>query len=366
MPKEFATHIELQGTVLRNEVEKRLVRRIAVISSTSPAINKTKAISGHLDELGIDWNIPRSEGQINSFLPSVSKSLQLAHIATGRPPQKDSQLPTPELAWDMIQKVLQDPDMSRVFHENIWRPSSTFFPLRASAAHNILRHQFGDKSLKGIDLGAGIHYILPLINSSLIEDTEFNKKGYVSQFAQPVNLALGIGLDKQDRKENVLWTKTTGLWSDNAELDDELMEEALGADVMKFPFITADLSQPEICIAKIKEILVRDPRDKGLDFVTSMFVGYQLSDQMVLRKIAARLLKEGGIWIDIGEELVNDSDSLETFDVNVYRMEGSNLVKLGIPFTVKEDGEITTVDTDYFSSNPKQKVVYSSRINPLT
>ena len=344
-----------QGEELKSEVKRFWKQRISVLPQDGKSIPSIVKLFHHLDDLNIDYSKPRSDREISFLFGSIWRSLQLARLKTERAPLKYSYTDgNDESLTSIIQDTLKDDTMSEIFHENLWRPLASFFPLRNIPIQYILRHEFGDKPITGVDYGTALHNTFPILNDPLYRDVDFPDKEKIVEFSDDVTICLGIGLDKIDREKNYLWTKASWLWDDDSEASEKLAQKVMTADNKTFPFIVADISNQNDTVEKIRSIALSRGQLPYLDCAISLYVGYQLDKPYELEDAVLLSLKNGGIWINVGEELINNVDNLTSYGVHVYRKVDRRLVKIGTPFRINDfdQGKIVSTDIDYFRRPP--------------
>lgn len=370
-----AKDISKSSEMLRGEDLKKAVKTVGenviarVRAEQRPSFNPLfEAIYDHLDELDSRiWEKPRSIGEKNAFYTSTTSALQYWYLRNYGTTIKGSQLSMPEACNATVEHVLQNSEHSDLFYDNIWHLPVTFIPDRAIPLQYILSHHFGDTPITGIDIGAGIG-TLPLINSPRLLNTHFEDKEKLFTFlGNPgqVNIQLGLSVDKTIQEENILWAQTNqSAWATEKQEKDfnhTLKEiQNITDKTNRFPFITSDIKQPH-AVKNIQNMLARNGKQHA-DFVTSSFVRQQLGDDQdtqnaFIDKITA-LLRKGGIWIDVGEELMDqntDFQSYHGYQVKVYqKTDDGKLIELGVPFIFGNDATtLQKMNFDYFRGHKK-------------
>jgi hypothetical protein len=129
------------------------------------------------------------------LLSTVFQCLRYAYLRTdGAAPTLD----TPEACNNAITVLLGDCDKAIVFRDNVWRPPTSFAPLRGVPLQYILRHRHGDAVVRGIDVGAGLNNLISKLNSQAYFDADVPRKDKLASVAGRVNVSLGLGIDKQE------------------------------------------------------------------------------------------------------------------------------------------------------------------------
>jgi hypothetical protein len=257
-----AGHAKVRGDALRASVRDRLTAK--------PGSMLSGAFVAFLDELPIDWDRPRGSGEIEAVGPSLASALRYAYLKTeGAAPKRE----TPETCSDAIKELFADRAKTAIFRDNVWRPPTSFLPLRGVPLQYILRHRYGDAVIRGIEVGAGLHYLISKLNSPAYLDADVPHKDQLTSVAGPVNISLGLGIDKQER--DLLWALASVPGS--RETDAERLLEWLAVDEQRFPFLVADISE-SAAVHTINAAINPTGETPHVNFVVSVFCKYQLDD----------------------------------------------------------------------------------------
>lgn len=323
---------KLHGEALRASVRAKLAAPSASMLAS--------ACASCLDVLPFEWDRPRGSGEVNAVGPSLTSALRYAYLkTTGTAPNPD----TPDACADAIRGVLSDREKAAIFRDNLWRPPTSFFPLRGVPLQYILRHRFHDAVIRGIDVGAGINYLVAKLNSEKYLGTEFPGKNRLASVTGSVNVGLGLGIDKQP--QDVLWLLASVPGSRQADVD--RLRQWLAIDERRFPLMVADIAQRSAVDAIRARI---DPAGDTphVDFVVSSFCKYQLDDdertQQAYAQFAPTFLRDGGIFVEYGDEVAPSR-----FSVSVYEKRAGEMRLAGSPFTIAMTGQIIGVDWTYFN-----------------
>lgn len=352
MQREFAPTHDIKGFDQRYIIKRRLKNEVETLNDMgSPRTGFAQAIVTHFDDLGIDWDAPRNLAQINAIVPSLYGAFNIAQFITKGKFFSDTEIETPELSWTAISDVLADPDAKDIFYEKMWQLPVSFAPQRVVPVYHTVRHLFGDQSLAMVDLGAGPGYTLPGLNTF---GATANEVVYAPMRPQTVFnngdlvITCGVSVDKLPRDEAILLAKANS-HDARRELMDKFLNEI---DESTFPFVVADLSETDASYPKIADELMKKGRNHA-NVILSSFVRYQLGPdetaQNEFRSLVAMLTTEGGIWIDIGDEMLNNRDHF-TYNVNVYQKHKDRMVLTGVPFVIDEMGTILETNYNFFKS----------------
>ncbi|OGG14368.1 hypothetical protein A2773_02935 [Candidatus Gottesmanbacteria bacterium RIFCSPHIGHO2_01_FULL_39_10] len=316
--------------------------KIAGTNGNRPKVALILACQQNFDQIAscIDWDIPRTEGEVESFPGNFAASTQYALLKTGQDIPKNYELTNTSEWWKIIKDVLTSEVSRKIFSENFWRSPMIVRPRRGLPLQHILPFIFGDKPIIGVDLGAGLHVALPLLNSEAYQRGIQN----LNLDYRPIDIQTGFGIDKQPRE--LEWAIASEGPGSNARSNvDELIKSYHLAVQMvdSFPFISASVFDVTTHI--------RNP----VDFAFSSFLRHQLGTateiQNLFRTVVGRLVKENGVWIDIGKEYVQPpNDRLYSgYDVDVYRIKNGTPLLIGTPFVLEGNQvDIQRVNTDFF------------------
>lgn len=137
---------------------------------------------------------------------------------------------------------------------------------------------------------------------------------------------------------------------DRAHLLEEAYQRAHN-DNGRFPFVYAGIFEPDKYMPTIENL-----SGKGqLDFVFTSFVRHQLGQDPLMQKkvvdVIRKIVRNGGIYVDIGEELTRPIwKPYDEWKVNVYRIKDGELEFIGTPFVLTSDqADVKRVDPNYFS-----------------
>lgn len=325
----------------------------------------------------IDWDRRRPDAEINSILSSTAAAVHYAHIKTGRTEEYLQHFrETDPQQWEVvINNVLTDDTMSNIFYENLGRQATTVSPSRGIPLQYILRDlsERVDHPLVGIDLGAGAHIAIPLLNTPFYTIPDFtHKESLVQRFGNNMNvdIALGLGVDRQNIRDDTAWIKAC-IWPSEEyrapyEQIDAVLAEVLTKDKKKYPFVTFDVTAADF----VEKIQTELPKTNGIvaaDFIFTSFMRHQIGNNDFLHQnpllrtiknlLYGQLLAPGGIWIDIGDELLT-GDFQKSSHVNVYEKHFSvtsqnnypvqHLSLRGTPFILRDQQDIEEADLNYF------------------
>lgn len=354
MSKESELSPGIQGLYLRERVRQELqITHESLQYVTQNGQNTIiPSILKYLDDMGINWNMPRTTAEIVPIADSLGTAIYYAYIKAKKRDiylkkiQNNNQTEQDEIIIDL----LQDPQMKKVFYENMWRPIITATPQRGIPLQYLLRDEFGEqKNIRGIDLGAGVHIALPLINSTRYLEANFTNKDQLIHLAKPVNLAFCLGVDKQDGRSDLDWVQASTLPTPDDLTQQE--QESIFQD-QRFPLLTLDFLGIN-SVNAIKSELEGYNQPHKVDVVLTSFVRQQLgneySTQLHLQQLITDLLEEdSSIWIDVGEELLHNTD-IASPSIKVYKKSQGKLIVKGKPFILHTRGRgIQQVNLDYF------------------
>jgi hypothetical protein len=315
----------------------------AIARETLGATSRTllsQAFAQYLDRLPIDWNYPRGSGEVNALTSSFTNALRYAFLhTTGAVPPLDS----PDARTAAITDLLSDEAMSAIFRANAWRAPTSYSPLRGVILQYILHHRYGGAAIRGIDVGAGLNILIPMLNSREYLDAGIPHKDAIISSVGHVNVTLGLGIDKQDR--DVLWALASCPWSRSKHVA-QLRNSLAANDQKTFPFLVADIS--ENTTARRVDSTINPTGDTPhVDFVVSLFCRYQLNNdegtQRAYQQFAPTFLADGGLLIEDGEAVTT-----KEFRINVFQKVRGEMRFTGSPFTIATDGQIRSVDLSYF------------------
>lgn len=354
----------LSSTDLQNQLKDQLdIQLQKMRDMNAPEMEAfVVTLQQHFDELlspYLDWSIPLSQSHqnsIQSFVGSAVASLQYTLVKTSGSTSEVIGNTSSQKWYEVLKRIVDDEKSRTMFFENIWRSPMITNPYRAVPLQYILRHIFGDTPIRGVDLGAGLHLALPLLNSPEFLDRDFPGKGELTTLVnRPVSIELGIGVDKQPR--DLDWVIASSWPSPESaaatkEITPKWLQHALKVHD-QFPFLQADITDPGVG-SRILEIA----NGKLLEFVFTSFVRPQLapSVQDNFKGLVGSLLHDGGIWVDIGEELMHGSSSnFKMSAVNVYQKNHGELDFIGKPFTLERQQLISGVDKAFFDKRVDQR-----------
>jgi hypothetical protein len=300
----------------------------------------SQAFGALLNELPIDWDLPRGSGEVNAIATSLTNALRYAYLRTsGAAPQLD----TSDACNNAIKELLGDSDKTTIFRDNAWRPPTSFAPLRGVPLQYILRHRYRDAVIRGIEVGAGLNNLISKLNSQIYFDADVPHKDKLASFARHVNVSLGLGIDKQER--DLLWALAS--FSGSQREDADRLRDWLAVDEQQFPFLVADISE-SATVHKVNATINPTGDTPHVGFVVSSFCKYQLDNdehtQQAYKQFAPTFLSEGGILIESGDEVMP-----KQFSVSVYKKLDGEMRFVGSPFTIATDGQILSVDLSYFT-----------------
>jgi len=288
----------------------------------------------------VDWDFARSNGDVNSFPGNIVSALQYARIKSGKNILDLYDVENPK-AWEgVIDDVLSDPNQCQFFCDNFWRSPMVSHPMRALPLQYLLPFHFGNAGIKGIDIGAGAHVAFPMLNSKPFLSFEFEGDKSLRQLRNPINLLLAVGVDKQ--KRDIDWARV-GYYPgkrtyQRLELLNTAYERAI-SDATRFPVVCASVFEPKL-YSMIAEV---DPTSSPkYDFVFTSFIRHQLGKHPSIQEkfisTIAQIVREEGIWVDIGRELLDTGwHPYDGWAVEVYRMNSGQMHSIGIPFILTAD-----------------------------
>lgn len=340
-----------QATIHGERLKKATINKLLTTNLNLPAV-----FVKNIDDLGIDWDIPRGSGEINSIAPSLANSLRYAYLVTdgGIPPA--GSVTTIEECTSAIKGVLNDSNKFDVFRQNIWRHPTSYLPLRGFPLQYIFRQQFGFQEFDAVDIGCGLNNMLSYLNSSYyLHDISYPRMKRNFDINEPlyphlVNIRQGIGIDKQEPNTEMIMWALSSAWGNNLT-QVEKMVDSITKNKEKYPIITGDVIDMKN-VSMIKETVEAKTNTTGVHAVVTSFMRYQLDQdpqtQDSLKRFILTLLRSEGIWIDIGEEMKGNHDGL--FSVKIYKKDGRTFGSPQTPFKIKMDGRISEVDSSYFQA----------------
>ncbi|HWY79244.1 MAG TPA: hypothetical protein VNW29_02710 [Candidatus Sulfotelmatobacter sp.] len=348
-----------EGTLTRKDYEKRqlfyqrLVRRrnelYQLPDAFRPHFYYTDVLLSHFDELKIDW---KKENPTQGLLSAINYAI------LKKKPEEFVEifgLADPKRLDEIITEVIQDPMMQQIIYDNAGREPVTAIPDRGIPLQYIFRHAFGEKPFRLVDLGGGYGLAGPLLNSRRYTKPDFPGKERISHYAKDVNITFGLCVDIREREQDIDWIQATYRpLAVNLPLvqDFYALLEEVSLETGKFPFLVADVRKPDTR-KRIQEKLRMDNNNDKANAVLTSFMRQQLdkdpsSQDKFIQETIMPLLEEGGIWIDIGEELLESNKGQATSAVKVYEKRDGKLVLKGIPFVLQEQRNIQTVNLAYF------------------
>ncbi len=366
---------KLSGILLQEAVKEELDTRIDRAKQVGPQQWETflSVFKYHFNNIAplIDWSEPRGRGEVQPFPMSFVASARLAYKAVHGDYEDLKRLEDEgqPISWlKAVSETLQQEEGGKIFEENMWRSPSVSFPQRAVPLQYILPYYFGDKPIAGVDLGTGLHVALPLVNSEEFKSADFIGKADMGSVVD-VNLKLGVGVDKQERDPE--WVMASfPIGGEIYTQDRQLLEEGYERAIQKqdqFPFVSASLFDE----SQYMSTLQGDGEQK-FDFAMTSFVRAQLGleNQPGVKSTIGKIVKEGGIWIDMGEELLDPKlvRNIKEWPVRVYRIQDGEPVLIGTPFFLTADqSRVLRVDSSFFVNkgadfDPLNKT-YEAKIN---
>ncbi|MBU0569572.1 hypothetical protein KKB40_02210 [Patescibacteria group bacterium] len=355
--QETRKNQELQGIALQEAVKQKLNNGLqqAVDMELPEMVAYVNALQNHFSDLSsvVDWTKPRTESEIKTIVGGTVGSTHLAYAKTGRDFESLYGLSNEEEWWSVIRGILENQDTKRIFMENMWRSPMVVVPSRGVPLQYLLRFHFEDRPICGVDLGAGLHFALPLLNSATYLDPEFPRKDKITRYAKPVNVVIGLGIDKQDRQSSLDWAKAC-YWPLRENLGGANRLENLHREVLvrsdQFPFLVADVLDQNDCVRRVGEIVNQGGQ---VDFVFSSFIRHQLGRDVLVQSnfkaLVSNLLREDGIWVDLGEELITE-EQYKTSGVRVFKKENGGVNLTGTPFVLSDQKDIQQIDLKYFGA----------------
>lgn len=342
----------LQGNALQIAAQTNIVEGVRQTTETDSPVAKgfLTAIEDNFEELvpHVDWQTPRSTGELRTFAFSTLAALQYAQLKTGESINYYDLVTDSEEWREIIQGVISKAESRKIFSANVWRSPMVVSPGRGAVLQSILPHMFGDKAIVGADLGSGLHVALPLLNFS----PYMHSPGLHNP--APVNIALGLGVDKQNR--DLTWAQASYWPAAGASKGREklaLLYRHASTLENTFPFLQADVFKTQAITREVRERTSRN----GLDFVFTSFMRHQLGHDPLIQarffNTVDQLLDDEGILVDIGKEHIGQNPaSYDRFSVDVYQKHRGALTYLGSPYTFgKRQHEVVDVAWDFFSSN---------------
>jgi hypothetical protein len=213
------------------------------------------------------------------------------------------------------------------------------------ALQYILRHRYGEAVIRGIEVGAGLHILIPLLNSQQYLEADVPHKDALASVTGRVNVTVGLGIDKQDR--DLLWALASCPGAYTALVD--RLRACMTANEQQFPFLVADISDGAT-VDRINAAINPTGETPQVDFILSFFCKYQLDTdartQRSYQQFAPTFLREAGILIEDSEEVAP-----REFRVNVYQKRSGTMRFIGSPCTISTSGKIMSLDVTYFSNS---------------
>lgn len=288
-------------------------------------------------------------------------AVRYAHLKTDTPHPAMNEATDPDEYEVALLSAAQNPGLNRYFHEAMWRMPSTATVSRGVPLQSILGFHFGERPITGVDLGAGLHIALPLMNTPFYTEARFPGSDEIAEFARgKVNISLGVGIDVMPQRGDVDWAKACSLnfiegLPSQEQFSFDAMIDFATSEPEKFPYVVGDVSRAPECAAVAKDALRKGGVGDGeADFVLTSFIRHQLDHseaaQNALDALVAGLVTDGGIWIDIGEELLEDSfhEGEDANQVKVYQKIGGSMNLVGVPFELAEVRRIGQTNLSYF------------------
>lgn len=349
-----------EGAFTQKEYEKRqlsyqrwMTRRNELYQlpdAFRPLFYYTDVLLSHFDELNIDW---KKENPTQGLLGAIN------YATLKKKPEEFADLfglADPKRWSKIFTEVMQDPTMQQIVYDNAGREPVTAIPERGIPLQYILCHHFGDRPFRMVDLGAGYGLAGPLLNSQRYREPDFPGKGRINHYAEDVNITFGLCVDIREREEDLDWIKATYRpLVVNLPLvqDFDALLEEVSSETSKFPFLVADVREADTLNRIQDRLREHDETNDQANVVLTSFMRQQLDQDpsiqaKFIQETIIPLLEEGGIWIDIGEELLEINKGRATSEVKVYEKRDGKLVLKGIPFVLQEQRNIQTVDLAYF------------------
>jgi len=357
----YATE-QLQGAALHHQAKEQLAGVVAKTKANigqvpfsheyhtfyQTRLNHFEGLYGKPNDS--NWANPRTKADIAASVLTKG-SLLYAMVQTGREAEI-AELFDANAAETRVRTLTQDAEVTGIIGENLWRPLTTVAPLRVGPIRNVLRHAFGDAALAGMDLGAGPNITAPLLNEDHMQEKDFPGKELLREYARPVNLHLGMGVDLQDYRADPNWARA-GLYVPGPDMTVEAFD-ALHTKATQqsdvFPFLALDATKLESQSVIQNEFEKRTGRREA-DFVLTSFVMHQLGNETNRKKaktLVENTLGEGGLWLVLGEELIQEPFVTEP-SLKVYKKVAGGLEYAGKPFVLNPVGRgVKSVDLDYF------------------
>lgn len=279
----------LKGSDLKAAVKNKFEAGLknARTNGNQPKAALITACRENFDEVAkfIDWDIPRTEGDIKPLPGNFSAATQYALLKTGNDMSRNYNLQRSSDWWKIVNGVLSSDEQRPIFIQNFWRSPMVVRPRRGIPLQYILPHFFGEQPITGIDLGAGLHVALPMLNSESFTNTKF--EGRANLPGTPVNITLGIGVDKQLRELD--WATASEDPGPNAKTNVSELHAAYQNAISKaekFPFTSASVFE------------IAPHLKARVDFAFSSFLRHQLGTALEIqdrfRRSVGQAVKEGG------------------------------------------------------------------------
>lgn len=354
----------VRGNKLKDAVGRRM--QDVIVNHMTPGTPKHSVISTmlcHFDELpGTLWSQPRSKAEINAVVPSAYSAFHHAYGFKTDTYLYEASLQTPadyENAW---QDVFNWRDRSLYFDGYFWKPPISFVPGRVPPFYFVIREYYErhKEDLAVVDFGAGTGYFSTLLNkpqARILLGESSGKDTLERKFSACDDLPIvcRVNVDKDPEIKLYNWARFNTDDAQKADLLGELfMESFHGATNLML-----DITNFEHAAGQIQMAIHDRAFDEGANVAISSFSRYQFKPrspeeteylQYDFLNLVNTTLREGGIWIDVGEEMLGN-DLKQQYKVQVYEKKGKLLVPKGIPFTIADDGTVLNIDLDYFNPN---------------
>lgn len=354
---------ELQGVILKDAVRKRMLDVSANhLTPNKPKHSVITTMLAHLDELPQTvWSRSRSKAEINSVVPSAYGAFHHAYGMRTNKYLYEASLTTPadyEGAW---QDVFNRKERSLYFDEYFWRPPVTFLPGRVPPFYYIAQDYYErhKEPLAIVDLGAGPGYFSSFLNnpkSRVLCGEPAGKDVIERKFRGSSKLPIvsSVNVDRNPEVVSYNWARYNTEDASRAALLNTLSSQSFHGSTN----LLLDVTNFDYAAEQIHEALRFSGEIGGANIAVSSFSRHQLKPrtpeeaeflQEDFKWLVRQVLRDGGIWIDVGEEMLGN-DLSQWYKVHVYEKKGKILEPKGTPFVIADDGTVLDIDLSYFKS----------------
>jgi len=360
--KESTFLPELASVSLRDQVEGR-IRYVSDLhlQPGKPKYFVARTLLHHLDDLNpILWSEPRSRAEINAVTASSYSAFHRAYKYDTWENLYDeglSSMADYERVWS---NMLDNGYNQRIITKSFWEKPTSYAPSRTPVFYHIINDFFekpeNHQPLVIVDLGSGPAHTIPTLNTArdlVVKPVGIPIADELVSIGAEIPIAAGISVDKDDRNFAIVKALLN--------TEDPVLAESLRSHLYRKIYknknsmveIVTDIAQyPEVCYKSVTKWANRLSGRGNADVILSSFFRYQLPTDSQTQddywQLITRLLREGGILIEVGNELVIPQPQMR-YNVHVFEKKDGNLVHRGIPFVIDDEGKVLAVDQSYFT-----------------